>query len=74
MKRIFVFIFSLLMFLTTSCSFHSAYILNATFDRYTISNYGNSQDVAFFPSVGENNLLVVPILFKNNDLEDTEWL
>ncbi len=60
------------MFLTTSCSFHSAYILNATFDRYTISNYGNSQDVAFFPSVGENNLLVVPILFKNNDLEDTK--
>ena len=74
MKRILCFLYSLLILLTTSCSFFNAYIINATFSNFTISDYGKIQDVAFFPSIGENNLLVVPLLFKDHSFKDDEIL
>ena len=74
MKRILCFLCSLLILLTTSCSFFNAYIINATFSNFTISDYGKIQDVAFFPSIGENNLLVVPLLFKDHSFKDDEIL
>lgn len=70
MKKLFYLLLS--TFLLISCSNDKGYYDDINYDAYSLSDYASFNDVSFLNSVGEQRILVVPIVFKDCSLTNEE--